>query len=283
MGGGDAKAAKPRRFKPDVLAEAKRIHGNIVEIREQAKIELPQRFQASLDAKYWFGLRYSAGDLCKDCLLEGQGWFALYGDAERARAVFAEARLALPYYKRMQALSLGAATNPDAPEDEHARSVGSARDFEPILFCALYADDRELATAVAELIADEKTFRGFDHFDVFARHMGASIRGERKRVTWADYEATSGYEKLMINPYRRPLVDFAAGDAAAITRAVPDFEEGYATRGRLRDSTHLAYGAASLGQAMSFDVYGTALLKLASWMGAPNDVDTWAHPAAFTR
>ena len=282
MANQDAKA-KPRRFKPEVLEEAKRIHGNVVQLREEDKVELPQRFAASFEAKYWPGFTYSTGGYCRHCLIEGEGWFALHGDADRARAAFAEVSLVLPYYKRMQELSLGAATNPDAPEHEHDRFVGNPRDFESTLLCALFANDRETAKAVAELVADEKTFRANDHFDVFARHMSAMIRGERGKVTWADYDETHGLKHFMINPYRRPLVDFAAGEAQAINRAVPEFEAGYATRGRMRDSTHLAYGAASLGQAMSFDVYGTALLRLASWLGVPNAADSRAHPAAFAR
>jgi hypothetical protein len=274
--------SKKRRFKPEVLEEAKRIHGNVVGLREQDKAELPMRFAASLEAKFWPGLRYSTGGYCQNCLLEGQGWFALHGDIGRARAAFAEVNLVLPYYKRMQELSLGAATNPDAPKEED-RFVGTSRDFEALLFCALFADDRETAQAAAELVADEKTFPGYDHFDVFTRHLAALIRGDRARVKWADYDEAMGMKHLKINPYRRAPVDFAAGDMQAINRTVPDFEAGYATRGRMRDSTHLAYGAASLGQAMSFDVYGTALLKLAAWLGVPNDVDTRAHPAAFTR
>jgi hypothetical protein len=276
---------KTRAADRDVIAEALRIHGNVRKLRAEDEARLSVDFEEPIKAGYWPGLGSMLNTYCRWCLAEGLGWRALHGDDDAARRAFAAARTVLPYYRRMQMLGASAPMTwkKRFTKEEHRRTFGGARDFERAPLCLVLADDRPVANVVAELVADPRlTLKAEDdHFDVFVRHFAAVLRGEGESVSWADYEKAHGMSKLMINPYRKPLVALAHGDLRAVDAAVPAFEEAYAALGRMRDPTHSDYGCSPLGQATSFNVYGTALLRLSVWCGATVHADTHAHPGAF--
>lgn len=267
------------------LAEARRIHANVCELRLEHAQHMSQQFEEVRAAGFWPGFSMLLGIYSSDCLLEGLGWYALHDDLKSARDAFDAGRVVLPYYAEVQAIGSASPLTRKTKysEEEFRRTFGSARNFEAALLCAILANDQETAIRLARLVADERLiWDGFeDHHDIFVRHLAAVLRGEAASISMEDYNGARGSKSFWINPYREPLVAFARGDRRAISAARCVFEESYRARGRARDSTHLAFGASNLGQAMSFDAIGAALLRIASWAGEPPAAGSRFHPAAF--
>lgn len=278
------KSAAPRSDAA-TLAEGRRIHANVCELRREHARLMPQHFEEVRAAGFWPGFSMLLGIFSSDCLLEGLGWFSLHDDLKSAQDALGAGRAVLPFYAEMQALGSASplVRKTKYSEEEFSQTFGSARNFEAALLCAILADDCDTASALARLVADERlTWDGFeDHHDIFVRHLAAVLRGEAASISMEDYNGARASKSFWINPYREPLVAFARGDRQAIAAAIPMFAESYRARGRARDSTHLAYGASKLGQAMSFDALGAALLRIATWAGEPRAEGSRVHPAVF--
>lgn len=267
------------------LSEARRIHADVSASRRERASLLSEHFEEVRAAGFWPGFMTLLEDFCSDCLLEGAGWFTLHEDARAALGAFGAVGVVLAFAARMQHLGNEhpLARKTRYSEDEMRQTFGSARNWESALLCAILSNDRGLASAISELVADQRlTWDGFeDHHDVFVRHLATCARGAAASVSMNDYDSAKGGANLWINPYRAPLVAFARGERRAIGAAIPEFEDAYHARGRVKDPTHLAFGASKLGQAIGFDIIGTALLRVAVWGGEPvwkgSRIHPWLH------
>lgn len=264
------------------LSEARRIHANVSALRRDRAGLLSEHFEEVHAAGFWPGFVTILEGYSSECLLEAAGWFALHDNAQAALGAFAAVGAVLPFAARMQLLGNEhpLARKTRYSDDEMRHTFGSARNWESALLCAILSNDRGMASAIAELVADQRlTWDGFeDHHDVFVRHLAACARGVASSVSMNDYDSAKGGANLWINPYRAPLVAFARGERRAIRAAIPEFEDAYHARGRVTDPTHLAFGASTLGQAIGFDVIGTALLRVAVWGGEPAWKGSRIHP-----
>lgn len=267
------------------LSEALRIHAHVSASRRERVSSLSMHFEEVCAAGFWPGFVTLLEGYSAECLLEGAGWFALHDDTQAALGAFAAVDVVLPFAARMQLLGNEhpLARKTRYSEDEMRHTFGSARNWESALLCAILSNDRKMASAIADLVADQRlTWDGFeDHHDVFVRHLAACARGAAASVSMNDYASAKGGANLWINPYRAPLVALARGEQGAIGAAIPEFEDAYHARGRVRDPTHLAFGAATLGHAIGFDIIGTALLRVAVWGGEPvwkgSRIHPWLH------
>lgn len=263
--------------------EALRLHDRMVELLAEQASQLPDHVGHSLAAAYPTGAAVSIGSLGRECLAVGMSWHTLHGDDERAFAAFDRALVSAEQFSRVaQWLRERAHLPNNGVRSDRTNEFGAAT-MRDVFIALILADRRGEAEAAAALHAEPGVIRDIhvDHYTIFSRHLAALLRGETQLVRREDYEsAEADYPTPYLDPYEEVLLQIAQGDAAGLAQQIPALAGAYRARPVIAEEDP-SQGFSREGQLMSFDSYGTALIKLGRWHGLDVSADSDAHPGVF--